>query len=347
MKDQEKKDYILRVISLYEKMYDGEAPSLEWILNKASLKHIDDGFTRKVLEDGGWLKPHLQALESGEKGPSKLGKFFDFFKSKLNKKERTEEKEKFNTEIDSSWVFVIKVSLIFIGVGATFMSINYSYLWLEDFMQWYLAALLSTIMVLFAVISFELIFLVAAKIHAKWKFVPMAFLAALWIIVTSFSIVSTVAGQYDARLLEAQEKRKEIALSGVDLDKANLIREKIAKERTELEKVEREIGRLSGMLDEYKTADSIRESKDLYEDLKWDREEKEKERKAIAKRLEKEQEALAEIGIPEKNELDFYSWVAGLFDLSPDSVQLWLSLFPAIFIDLIAPFSLLAAIFIK
>lgn len=242
--------------------------------------------------------------------------------------------------IPNKTILVFKIALALIGSGATYMSILYSTEWLLSFLSPFNATLLALIMVVYAVGSFELIIL----LYKKYLWMSVIF-GILWILVTGFSMMSTVAGQYTKRVEEIQSQYSDKVEKTQSDNELTTWSDKKAKYENDLDKLDKEYNRIQTILagfDLNKTESNYK----LYRNLNWQLHVIKKDRKKLSESYIIHIDSKPE-EIVEKEEVNFYKWLSNIFKVKADALQFWLSLFPAIFIDLIAPFSFAVVMFYK
>ena len=242
--------------------------------------------------------------------------------------------------LDKNILKVFKVILLFIGCVSVYMSVFFTQNWLSETLSSTHSILLSLIMILFSVAAFQLI--VFFYQHNK-KTISAVFIF-LFVIVTTFSIYSTVAGQYNSRLATADSRNKNKALliakknyqKQFDKEEKEIM-SRIESKRTELEIYIKKV--LSYKKKEngfwLDRADKKRTEKDL---LKLEKK-LERLRKTSKKRLKVDENITAKTK-------DSYEWLESIFNISASMIQFWSSLFPAIFIDIIAPLSFSVVMFL-
>ena len=249
-------------------------------------------------------------------------------------------------------ILIIKYAMAGIGVIAAGMSVYYTTLWLLEFLPVIPALLLSIAVVGFSVLAFEvmLIFWQPTAKNAKQKLIrPQAWISAvfglLWLVVMLFSIMSTVAGLYNKRAgrsvadarIEAKNIQEKLELEGYNIIEQDL-KQVLSEKRTEyavIAKQWREAG--------------TNEQPRYYRQMKA----VEHELKAVQRDLDKARQArlsyIRSKGVnvePEK--LTFYRWLGEkVFRASPDLIEFLLSLFPAIFVDIITPLALAVTLFLN
>ena len=258
-------------------------------------------------------------------------------------------------------VYIMQVVMGIIGIGAAIISIYYTTIWFLEFLPWAFALLLSAIMVGFSIAAFETVILFltgqvtksrAAKISIATGFI------ILWIIVSAFSIVSTIAGQVNKHAQNLQESaKKEINISGVSW---NIIQERKTDIRTRINEYRQQIKGYNNISSGMDNLDSRTANEKTWAETQWRlkkaQESVEKLSDEMNKVREEEQTLLEKskksgIVLSTKKEakdtLNFYEWLAGILDMREDLVQFFLSLFPAIFVDIIAPVGIAISLFLR
>jgi hypothetical protein len=269
-----------------------------------------------------------------------------------------EEQKKINRNrfIRSLPVMAVRILMGFIGIGASAMSCFYTMIWLKEFLPDFLAFFLSFLMVIFAVLSFQTVLLIHKNYNRARLFLIPIF-SFLWLVVTIFSMGSTIAGQYNARYQETVQ-----TIAANDSLASNKIQLQLAVE--EISSIELEIAARQRDRDsmlstlEKITEMSIEDQQEnakLYNDT-WAR------MNAINGRLNQlnndlqtarsqyrnlVQQNASVLTITEtQNVRNFYTWISGVLHVNQDQIQFWSSIFPAIFIDIIAPLGIAVALFL-
>lgn len=258
------------------------------------------------------------------------------------KKESQPERNQELPEITSQVEVALKIILLTIGAGAAFMSVYYSFKWFETLLNPFLAGLLAAVMVLYSVSSFELIILFLQK---SQKLLAGIF-AVLWVMVAGFSMVSTVAGQYSGNIKRIAETQKEKQAYHSNHQKVSTYKDLKSQYQKQIADLAAEETRLQILLINYKTPEQISENQKLYNTLSWQRNKANQDRRVFVARLEELEKDKPEELLKEA-EADFYSWVGSIFKISAEKIQFWLSIFPALFIDIISPTSIAIAFFMN
>lgn len=326
------KEYILRYYKNHGKM-----PKMNFIQDKFKLTKYQLSQYIKVLTDRGFLKQN-----------------YNHYKPDLIRERKIKFKERFKGDII---LIALRIIMLFIGIGAIILSVYYTAIWLMEFLNPILAILLSAIMVAFSVGVFEVI--IIFKENKQYLFMlPFIF---LWIIVLCFSMISTVAGQYNQRMENTNEDIVEKSSNILDrkgyeilLDEQNELKERIQDKKDELKPFE-------SIMSTFETVEDRENNKwlywDTYEKIKKINKNIEKLRNdLIAKRNEiknyyeeKKEEGKAAESIEETTEkkISFYIWISSILNIDAKYIEFWLSVFPAIFIDIIAPLAVAVSMFLK
>ncbi len=256
-------------------------------------------------------------------------------------------------DAEQSWdLYAIRGVMGLVGIGAILVSLYFTYTRLKEGLPGPLALLLSVIMICFSVSAFEVVILFVSKqITSHWYRWIVAFIFTIfWGVVTTFTVTSTIAVQYNehARLAQAknaaefQTKADKVLWQSLQQQKTELtqrIKEKrellteysnINKSLVEQEKTETQAWRDNQYRLRLANSDMDKLNRDMNDILKKE-----------ATQLGKGSDVLAE------NIADFYDWLASILKADRDSVQFWMNMFPAVFIDVIAPAALAIALFLR
>lgn len=263
-------------------------------------------------------------------------------------------KKRERPKIDMSNFSLISIRAVMgaIGIGACIMSCYYTSIWLYEFLPKYLAIFLSFLMVVFSVSAFQLI------IHF-WQNTNRLLISVfgmLWIIVAIFSMGSTVAGQYNTRIAsekvaieESENYEHQLTIIELLREEENTIKEQIS------EKMQTKSSVLN-LLEEYKDTELFEKNKPYYNDLQWRMSKLNDELNLLNVDLRTIQSKIRETIIEnpeiyvqkEKFEIrNFYMWMSEVINADKDSIQFWLSVFPALFIDIIAPTGVAVSLYLR
>lgn len=335
--DNSKLDYLKQLIKVYHRQLK-KLPTIGYMLQKVDLtkdelrvylKNLQD--SNFLIKDQGVLRLNKEEIIDIKEDKEKLiDKDIDFSKKMIFKN--------YSVMEILRWVF------LFIGLGAAYMSILYSFKWLVDFMDQFSAFLLSTIVVLFSIASAEMII----YFRQKGKKTLFILFIVLWSVVTIFSMLSTVAGQYNAKIHDLSKRFEQISEEENKIDSRHefdTLRRSFLEAK---EKLSLDCTRFQKMLSEFDTIEKINKEKKSYSSLNWQYNQCKKELSILDGKIESnfnksKNERNSVKSIPP----DFFVWLSKIFGLSPALTQFLMAIFPAIFIDLVAPISFGIFMFLK
>jgi len=322
----------------------GKFPKLQWIEKWTGLSYSKVVEALRILEAEKFLTRNYNQYQLNPQRPKPVSKKAPVISKKKQSKKKS-----------NILLIVIRIVMAVIGMGASYMSMYYTRLWLLEFLPPSLATLLSTIMILFSVASFEALLI----FWANKKMFPIVIFSVVWSVVLIFSMVSTVAGQYNSRIVrreEITEERIEITHTRLTLESYETeeveLTESLAEKRVEL--------KASSIL--YSQFDTLEKRKDdwrFYWNTKKAMDDSTAKIEEIQTRLQEIRERKRQLieenrksaGITEETDRlvydSFYVWIGEVLRAKPMMVQFWLSIFPAIFIDIIAPLALAVSLFLN
>lgn len=262
-----------------------------------------------------------------------------------------EQEQKTKTQADRS-IAIIRLVMGLVATSASVLSFYFTFKWLSNTLPPIIAALLSGSMIGFTAFAFEVILLFLSRlISTHWsRWIIVLGFSILWIVVAGFSITTTIALQYSEHnrlLTEQAEEAKEVAIAKIQWE---LVQER---KRDLNDRIKEKVGQLNQLT----VATAITDiGGKVWEDHQWRLTVMNRDIAQLTKDLEavrNEERALLEKN-PEAttaNEMrdvpDFYGWVAGILKVRKNSVQFWMSVLPAIFVDFIAPTALGVSLFLK
>lgn len=233
----------------------------------------------------------------------------------------------------------IRVIMFLIACSAMVISVYYTQFWLISYLSNFYATLLSSIMVIYASFSFHGVLVIENR-GVK------VFIVITAVIVIFFSMFSTIAGQYNNRIM----KEKEIQENTNKIQQYKRWAEQEKELTILLTKREEEIRGLQEILDSVNTIEERKEKGwyfwDTGERIKKIKEEMigyEKERAELRKKIENYLSLDTNKTEQEENK-SFYQWLADILNKPSDKIEFFISIFPAVFIDIIAPLGMLVAL---
>lgn len=285
--------------------------------------------------------------------------FFQVGKEKLKnlkvpeKKLKVYKPETKKTTINKIVDYLIITIMFAVSSAAIVLSIYYSRFWLLNFLNVFLASILATTMILYATFAPQ------ASMHFwnQKRFVAFFLISFTGLIVLLFSIVSTVAGQYNVRMSKVIIEDTQNIQSSKSLAELDLLKADEATIITGIERVTKEVDINRALLAQFTKEDMYKEEfkngrkvSNQYQMQLWklgnlQAKITEYEDELKAKRQEiKDYLQKSDTLIEEKKEVNFYTWLAGFFNWPAKYIEFFLYMFPAVFIDIISPLGMFAAL---
>lgn len=301
---------------------------------------LNPGVKRKRGRPFGSVKKTIPGIESAQTAPEP----------------RIEVK---NEPIYKNQVRIIQAVMGIIGVGASIISIYYSYLWMKDFLPFVLAVVFAFIIVFFSIFAFETIIIFLSGEITDNKAIKIGVVTGfllLWGIATFFSIASTVGGQVNKNLQKNESKVNSVGKNNQEQWK--ILKEQKADLKDSLNEYRKQAKTYNDILAGMNNMKTRYENKQGWNDVNYKLQEVQKntqkilgdmdEVRAQEKKLLEESKGKVNV-VAESNaeDKDFYLWMAKVLNVGADKIQFVLSLFFAIFIDLISPTALAISLFLR
>lgn len=326
----------------------GQFPKIEWIGKWTGLSYYKVVEALRILEAEGFLNRNYNQYKLN---PIPIDTPKQSPVIPVQSKKKGKKKKKDRPDI---LLIVIRIVMAIIGMGASWLSMYYTRIWLLEFLPASLASLLSSIMILFSVAAFETLLI----FWANRKMFPIVIFSFVWVVVLVFSVMSTIAGQYNARVT----KREEITIERTEITHARLTLESYDSEEKELleslaeKRIELKASQV--LFSQFDTLEQRKEDWRFYWNTKRAMNDSTlqieklqaqiKEVRETKRQLLKQSQQSAGI-VQETEELvyaSFYVWLSEVLKAKPMMIQFWLSIFPAVFIDIIAPLSISISLFL-
>jgi hypothetical protein len=251
---------------------------------------------------------------------------------------------------------IIRIVMAIIGAGAATISIFYTSAWSLEFLPWPLAILLSLIMVGFSVFAFEvmILFSTGEVTKSQWsKFLIIGGFFFLWSISILFSLSSTVAGQINKQFVNIDAK-----IDYNSQEQWQLLQDQKQDARSRIEDYKQQIKTYNQILSGMNSVEARKKNKGTWNDVNYKIQATQKNIAQIQEDVEnirKQEKTLLDeskkkgSAITKKGEArpDFYSWIANVLGVRTDRVQLFLAILPALFADIMAPFGIAVALFLR
>jgi hypothetical protein len=251
---------------------------------------------------------------------------------------------------------IIRIVMAVIGAGAATISIFYTSAWSLEFLPWPLAILLSLIMVGFSVFAFEvmILFSTGEVTKSQWsKILIIGGFFFLWSISILFSLSSTVAGQINKQFVNIDAK-----IDYNSQEQWQLLQDQKQDARSRIEDYKQQIKTYNQILSGMNSVEARKNNRGTWNDVNYKIQTTQKNIAQIQEDIEnirKQEKALLDeskkkgSAITKKGEArpDFYSWLATVLGVRTDRVQLFLAILPALFADIMAPFGVAVALFLR
>lgn len=319
------------IISFYDQK--GKIPAKAWLQKKLNMSgaKVTDIIKALVTEDFLYKKGNRYYLKSANPDEFRIPSIVD--------------KAKAAAKLSPAMVFV-KTILFIIGCGAVYMSIFHSKDFLSEFYTPTRSIIAATIMIVFNVLAAEMAIFFWIKRH---RALTVAFLIIL-VLGTVFSMGSTIIGLYNARANDLTISYTEENTDTRDLQEIQKEYESILDRKVQAEAdLNSERAKRDGVvntINQY-TPEMINADLENYNKMNG--------RRYIADtRVDKAKIAYSAVVAEEKEFLelntvtaadtkeipgDAYTWIGGTVfpTVRPDTLQFWMSTYPALFYDIIAP----------
>lgn len=254
----------------------------------------------------------------------------------------------------SPGMLILKGILLIIGIGAVRMSIFHSIGFLETYYSPVKALAAAIIMIIFNIVAADLIVFFYIKRHKALSGV----FSVLLVLGTLFSMGSTVIGLYNkttySKKQEIIENNKDDLVITKNQQQYNLLLE--SKDQA-LKNMELERGKWNKASDKLVpwTPELIEKDPQKYKELNWN--------VVLAERSfneanNKYNKLVDEVSLYLKNNTTVkestnnvpdtaYTWIGNILGISSDSVQFWMSCYPALFYDIIGPVAFCIILFLN
>ena len=250
---------------------------------------------------------------------------------------------------------IIQIIMAVIGTGAAIASTYFTFVWLNESMVWFFALMLSAIMIAFSVAAFEVVIIFLSGAITDSKFIKVSVgigFIFLWLLATSFSIMSTVGGQVNKSFAN-----KEAIIAETNTNESRqwqILQEQKADLKDRLNEDKQQIQVLNSLISGMSSIEVRKENRRLWNDSQWKLKQAQRSISKVMKSLNsvREQEkALVKSNKSFKSSEHipptFYAWLGALFSIKPDWIQFGMSLIIPVFADLIAPAAIAVALFLK
>lgn len=252
----------------------------------------------------------------------------------------------------------IQICMGIIGGGAAVISMYYTSIWIFQILPVFFGFILAFIMVGFSIMAFEVVILFLSGRFKSWTRWPIALcFLLLWLLVGTFNITNTIAGQYNMH----SQNQQAYSSSQQNNNPARIewqgLQDRKSEISTRIKEKRDQLASLQGLYSSMGTLEERTKNNRTWSDTS--RQIKDAER--ILDKLSLENEAIRSkekdfISVhPEiidssgkvKDAPDFYGWLARVLKKDREMIQFILSLIPAVFCDLVSPFSIAIFLFLN
>ena len=246
-------------------------------------------------------------------------------------------KEPGNKIHSSVAVVALRIAMLVVGCATILLSANYTTEFLLKSNTMFISVVLSWAMIIFSVSAFDLIIYFWIQHKRSMKLLSFVF-AVLWLVVVSFSMFSTMEVNFTR--YKALEKESVQEYAGVNTT------------RLSATALENRIRILETTLQEKRNATaaySQREVVSAWYLLEMQKDVSDAQAKLEAAYSELEQLYKSDssaLVTEETRTVTFYDSIEGMFGIAASKVHFFVHMLPAVFIDIIAPFSVAIALFL-
>lgn len=334
----------------YKKM-----PKFDWLRAKTKLSAYQVRVELKKLADRGIIKRKYNQYSANEKDLNSYSE--EARPPKVNRVIESSVRPPYKSQDNSlapktslGWLLIVIV-LFAVSIGASYMSWYYSNLFFLNFLNKALSFVSALVWVLFSVFSFQ-----AAFWFRRNEAKPVFYiLISLWCVVVLFSMFCTVVGQYNLRMVRVRQTESTINGSAESTSYARLQWDELESKEGDLEKsIESKMREKEIYIEQLKVAEP---GTQRYLDAQWLKIVRDREIQRLKEELSKvrndKEIFLSERGrdlVSKESSLtgNAFDWIGEIFSVeNVGAIEFWISLFPAIFYDLIAPLSLFVVLFMR
>lgn len=171
----------------------------------------------------------------------------------------------------------------------------------------------------------------------------------LYLMGVSYSIFTAVAGQYNDYLINNKNTVEIKRIESINDKKYELLSEEKSRYLKQVEKLNNQIESQQKIIDnlsesperKFEYNNTWKQTLNIISDLQNQVDELEDKISNI------DFELISSVVTDSNESKNIFDWIADLFKISPDIIQFIISLFPAIFIDLVSPFAIMFAFYKK
>jgi hypothetical protein len=229
---------------------------------------------------------------------------------------------------------ILRWVMLFIGIISAGLLIYYISIYAKENLSNTLAYIRSIVIVTFSFTSFQAIIILFKQVKNIIGYIGISLLFIFWLAVVIFSMLSTIAGQYQL----FSGKQDIVAISSTEYN------DTINREKELLNNRNIVLNQISPYLKQLSIADEKQLPDIQYRITLYNRAIQKIDDELKTIRDKKVQ--LSNGKVIEQNN-GFYSWLSGILKISSNSLQLFLYILPALFLDLIGPISFSIFLFLR
>jgi hypothetical protein len=230
---------------------------------------------------------------------------------------------------------VLRYTMLGLGLISASLLIYYISIYAKENLSNVLAYIRSVIIVLFSFTSFQAIILLFQRVKNILHYIGCVLFSIFWLVVVLFSMISTIAGQFQLfSIKEENSSIRNIEYSDSILREKELINSR----NILLNQINPYLVKLNTELDDKQLSD-IQYRITIYN-------------KAVQKiddelKIIRDNKVKLSNGKVIEQNYSFYVWLSGILKISSNSLQLFLYILPALFLDLIGPISFSIFLFLR
>jgi hypothetical protein len=283
---------------------------------------IDNGFPIKVTDEQ--AKDYLDHITEENKHDSIEA---DLYLPKIAMPKR------FQNKLES--FTILRWVMLLVGIISAGLLIYYISIYAKENLTTTLAYIRSIVIVTFSFTSFQAIIILLKQVKSFIGYIGIILLFMFWLMVVTFSMISTIAGQFqlfsgkqDIITISSTEYNDTIAREKELVNNRNILLNQI-NPYLKILNTELDDKQLSDV--QYRITIYNKAVQKIDDELKVIRDKKVK--LSDGKQIEQNN--------------NFYSWLSGILKISSNSLQLFLYILPALFLDLIGPISFSIFLFLR
>jgi hypothetical protein len=229
---------------------------------------------------------------------------------------------------------ILRWVMLLVGIISAGLLIYYISIYAKENLSNILAYIRSIVIVTFSFTSFQAIIILFKQVKNIIGYIGIILLCIFWLLVVTFSMISTIAGQFQL----FSGKQDVIAVSSTEYNDTTIREKELLNNRNII------LNQINPYLKQLNTVDDKQLADIQYRITLYNRAIQKIDDELKIIRDKKVQ--LSNGKVIEQNN-SFYSWLSGILKISSNSLQLFLYILPALFLDLIGPISFSIFLFLR